>query len=307
MKPAPSPRRGLAYLTLWLSTSRAWAYIGLAVGGGASVAANIAHSYVPPSGAADDWTPRTGAVIVAGLFPVLLLITVEILARTNWQRGFWAAAFRYLGVLPVMIVAAVVSYRHMYGLLAFYGEDPIATTLGPFAIDGTMLVATCALLADRARTLEQQRENEVALERARAERRAARTPEHAPERAPARAHPERAPEPERAPIAARAQVVAREPEPDALERADAPAAHTAHDIVIAPGEAARLIYEGMLEQFDSIETRQRILPWQALQLRAQKMYGIKLIRSTAVRALDRLDREHELPEKPRQLAAVESG
>jgi hypothetical protein len=66
---------------------RLWAYIGTGVGGAASLAANIAHCYVPPAGAPTGWTPEPGAVISAMFWPVALLIAVEILARTSWPVG----------------------------------------------------------------------------------------------------------------------------------------------------------------------------------------------------------------------------
>ena len=43
----------------------------------------------------------------------------------------------------------MVSYRHLSGLLAFYGEDGITSTVGPLAVDGLMVMATGALLATR--------------------------------------------------------------------------------------------------------------------------------------------------------------
>ena len=50
-------------------------------------------------------------------------------------------------MLPVAFVAALVSYRHLSGLLAFYGEEPIVCVLGPLAVDGLMVMATGAILA----------------------------------------------------------------------------------------------------------------------------------------------------------------
>jgi hypothetical protein len=45
------------------------------------------------------------------------------------------------------LVAATVSYRHLSGLLHFYGEEAITATIGPLAVDGLMVMATAALLA----------------------------------------------------------------------------------------------------------------------------------------------------------------
>lgn len=112
-----------------------------------SVAANIAHSYVPPAGAPSSWRPQDGAVVGAVFWPVALFIAVEILARTAWPAGRRWVATRYAGLLPVAVVAAVVSYRHLTGLLTFYREDPLTARIGPLAVDGLMVMASAALIA----------------------------------------------------------------------------------------------------------------------------------------------------------------
>src|SRR3954453_5851600 len=58
-----------------------------------------------------------------------------------WQLLRWA------GMFPVAFVAALVSYRHLSGLLKFYGEEPVVCVLGPLAVDGLMVMATGAILA----------------------------------------------------------------------------------------------------------------------------------------------------------------
>jgi len=128
------------------ATGRGWAYTGAILGGAVSVAANVAHSYVPPAGA-QRWSPHLGAVIGAVFWPVALFVAVEIFARTPWGRQAKWAALRWLGLLPVALVAAVVSYRHLSGLLAFYREDALTATIGPLAVDGLMVMATAALVA----------------------------------------------------------------------------------------------------------------------------------------------------------------
>jgi hypothetical protein len=42
-----------------------------------------------------------------------------------------------------------VSYRHLSGLLAHYGEEPIIYYVGPLAVDGLMVMATAALAAGK--------------------------------------------------------------------------------------------------------------------------------------------------------------
>ncbi|MET7398855.1 DUF2637 domain-containing protein [Dactylosporangium sp. NPDC005572] len=126
---------------------RIWAYVGTAVGGVASLAANIAHCYVPPAGAPAGWSPEFGAVVSATFWPVALFIAVEILARTVWPAGGWWKLARFGGLLPVALVAAVVSYRHLSGLITYYGEDRLTAIAGPAAVDGLMIMAAAALLA----------------------------------------------------------------------------------------------------------------------------------------------------------------
>jgi hypothetical protein len=128
---------------------RSWAYLGALVGAGVSVAANVAHSYVPPAAAAPSWSPHTGAVVGAVFWPVALLVAIEVLARVAWPVGGRWLLVRFGGLGPVATVAAVVSYRHLSGLLSFYGEDAITATVGPLAVDGLMVMATGALLATR--------------------------------------------------------------------------------------------------------------------------------------------------------------
>jgi hypothetical protein len=132
-------------------TYRAWAYTGAILGGGVSIAANIAHSYVPPTGwtpvgGKQQYTPQLGAVIGAVVWPVALFVAVEILARTPWPTGRRWLILRYLGLVPVALVAAFVSYRHLSGLLAYYHEDTLTAAVGPLAVDGLMVMATAALL-----------------------------------------------------------------------------------------------------------------------------------------------------------------
>ncbi len=131
------------------SDGRSWAYLGALVGAGVSVAANVAHSYVPPTGAGPGWSPHAGAVVGAVFWPLALLVAIEVLARVAWPAGARWLLVRFGGLGPVALVAAVVSYRHLSGLLGFYGEDGITSMVGPLAVDGLMVMATGALLATR--------------------------------------------------------------------------------------------------------------------------------------------------------------
>jgi hypothetical protein len=133
---------------------RRWAYVGTVVGAAVSILANIGHSYVPPERAPADWQPYAGAVAFAIFWPVALLIALEVLARTLWPvkgqpRCGWGVMVRLLGLPPVALVAAVVSYRHMSGLLNWYGEDSITVAIGPLGVDGLMIMSAGALILTR--------------------------------------------------------------------------------------------------------------------------------------------------------------
>ncbi|MER7420658.1 DUF2637 domain-containing protein [Micromonospora peucetia] len=137
------------------SAGRGWAYVGVVLGGVVSIAANVAHTYLPkpPEGApagwvpAPDWSPSPLAVAFSVFWPVALFVAVEILTRIPWGDGARWLLARVVGVLPVALVAAVVSYRHLAGLLEHFGEDPLTVAIGPLAIDGLMVMASAALLA----------------------------------------------------------------------------------------------------------------------------------------------------------------
>lgn len=138
---------------------RGWAYASAALGLALSEAANVAHTFVPPAGASMAWRPSAGPVIGSAVWPALVYLVIEMLARVPWPAlrpgGRWdtaaivPAVIRWGGSGLVGSVAAIVSYRHMSALLSAWGEDQVVATLGPLAIDGFMVMATAALLVTR--------------------------------------------------------------------------------------------------------------------------------------------------------------
>lgn len=128
------------------ATGRASAWLAFTAGVGASVAANIAHSFVRPEHAAPGWHPVVGSVVAAAFWPVALLLAVEVLTRVSWPAGRWYSAARYGGLTSVAAVAAAVSYSHMSALLASWSDAWVAVHAGPVAVDGLMTMAAAALL-----------------------------------------------------------------------------------------------------------------------------------------------------------------
>lgn len=123
-----------------MTPGRRWAYGGSALGVGLSVAANVEHVLV------QSRTAPAGAVVSAAACPVILLVALEIIARTTWPAGARWQLLRWLALPTVALVAASISYLHMRSLLLAYGESAWAATVGPLAVDGLMAVAVGALL-----------------------------------------------------------------------------------------------------------------------------------------------------------------
>lgn len=131
------------------SDGKLWALVGVASGAGVSVAANVLHSFIRPAGAPKDWTPQLGAVFGAVWWPLSLFLALEVLVSGRWgATRRWVAA-RVVMVAPVAAVAAVVSYHHLSGLLASWGEDWFTVRFGPVAVDGLMMVCSAALYRAR--------------------------------------------------------------------------------------------------------------------------------------------------------------
>jgi len=132
-EPGRSPQRRGASGVAWLAFG-----IGIVI----SVSANVGHIWfvTKPSDEA-LWS----AMVFAAFWPVALAVAVEVLSRVTWPAGFrWPGL---LGTILVGGVALVVSYRHMNGLLHYFGESELSAALGPIGVDGLLIVGGFALLA----------------------------------------------------------------------------------------------------------------------------------------------------------------
>ena len=115
----------------------------LLAGVAASVAANVLHA-----------TPHPVSQVIAGWPPLALLVTVELIARVPVHRP-WLAVLRWSATAVIAGIAAWVSYWHMAGVAARYGETGATPYLLPFSVDGLVVVASISLveLSGRIRTL----------------------------------------------------------------------------------------------------------------------------------------------------------
>jgi hypothetical protein len=128
--------------------SKLWAgaiaYVALLVGASLSVAGNVADTYRTRGDATDALD-----VILAGAWPVLVLLTIELFVSRRWspERGF--QVLRWAGCLAIGSMAMMVSWVHLHDLLDSRGQILPVATGGPLAIDGMAIMATGLLLSTR--------------------------------------------------------------------------------------------------------------------------------------------------------------
>ncbi|WP_433388636.1 DUF2637 domain-containing protein [Micromonospora sp. KLBMP9576] len=112
----------------------------LALGVAASVAANVLHA-----------RPNPISQIIAAWPPLALLLTVELISRVphhRWHLG----AIRVTAAAVIAVIAAWVSYWHLVGVAARYGETGYgAAYLLPISVDGLVIVASVSLVEISAR------------------------------------------------------------------------------------------------------------------------------------------------------------
>ena len=106
----------------------------LVLGVAASTAANILHAQDNPVARA-----------IAAWPPLALLLTVEIIARIPVRRRGLAVA-RLGATAAIAGIAAWVSYWHMAGVAARYGETGASPYLLPLSVDGLIVVASICLV-----------------------------------------------------------------------------------------------------------------------------------------------------------------
>src|SRR5437773_4631436 len=128
----------------YLRRVRVLARLTLALGVAASIAANVLHA-------------RNNVVsqVIAAWPPLALLLTVELVSRVPvHRRGL--AVIRIVATTGIAGIAAWVSYWHMAGVCARYGEGPVSAHLMPLCVDGLVVAASISLveLAGRLRALD---------------------------------------------------------------------------------------------------------------------------------------------------------
>jgi hypothetical protein len=127
------------------SAGRIWAYIGIAVGLGISLAGNIAATHL------DGAKPSSVDIAAAGVAPIAVFIAIEVLSRNPWPDQRRWTNIKWAFSMIVGPAAAIVSFIHLAELTMDGHEtsDPVAWTvalLTPLMIDGLLVGCTAALL-----------------------------------------------------------------------------------------------------------------------------------------------------------------
>lgn len=127
-------------------SARLVAWCGFLFGTVISVAANVLYSWLPAL-AGEAGAPGLAPQVGAAVWPITLVISVEVLSRVRWPAGWTWQVARYGGAGVVAFGAAVISYGHLHGVLAAWDYGTVGALVGPLVIDGLMTVSGFALLA----------------------------------------------------------------------------------------------------------------------------------------------------------------
>jgi len=121
------------------------AYVSLLTGSGLSIAGNVADTFRTRGQDTDALD-----IIMAGAFPVLVILTIEMFVSRRWATSWGFQALRWFGCLAIGSMAMIVSWLHLHDLMATRGQLQLVAILGPLAIDGMAVMATGLILSTRA-------------------------------------------------------------------------------------------------------------------------------------------------------------
>lgn len=127
--------------------ARLFAWFGFGFGSLVSIAANVLAAWLPAGSMPAGWAPSLASQVGAAVWPVALLVSVEVMSRVAWPRSWLWALVRFGGVAAVGLGSALISYGHIHDVLLSWGYDPLGAGVGPLVVDGLMVVSGFALLA----------------------------------------------------------------------------------------------------------------------------------------------------------------
>ncbi|QBS43577.1 hypothetical protein DMB37_29200 [Nocardia sp. CS682] len=127
---------------------RSVAWAGFTFGAVLSVAANWLHTWLPAATMPPGWHPGVAPQIGSAVWPIGLLLSVEVLSRTRWRRGLGWIVARYIGAGSVALGSAIISYGHVHDVLTNWGYGQVGAAVGPIVLDGLMVISGFALLSE---------------------------------------------------------------------------------------------------------------------------------------------------------------
>jgi hypothetical protein len=122
----------------------AWA--GFVFGSIMSIAANVLSTWLPAQHQPVGWSPGLAPQIGAAVWPIGLLLSIEVLSRVPWPHGWLWILARFGGIGVVALGSAVISYGHLRDVLIAWHYEPLAAAVGPLVLDGLMVISGFALL-----------------------------------------------------------------------------------------------------------------------------------------------------------------
>jgi hypothetical protein len=131
---------------------KAVAWVGFIFGSIVSIAANVLAAWIAPEHAPPGWHPTLAAQIGAAVWPLGLLLAVEVVSRVP-RPSTWSGKLALFGGIGVVASgSAVISYGHIRDVLESWQYSPLGAGVGPLVVDGLMMVCGVAMLAKPART-----------------------------------------------------------------------------------------------------------------------------------------------------------
>jgi hypothetical protein len=124
------------------------ALTGFVFGSVMSIAANVLHAWLPAVHEPIGWSPGIPPQVGATVWPLGLMLAVEVLSRIRWPKGLSWALARFGGAGAVAAGSAIISYGHLRDVLLAWQYTSVAAAVGPLVIDGLMVVCGFALLAN---------------------------------------------------------------------------------------------------------------------------------------------------------------
>lgn len=129
-----------------MTGARFVAWVGFVFGSLVSIGGNLLAARIPPKPTPLGWSPDVWAQVGSTVWPVALLISVEVLSRTMWPKTLLSRAVRYVGVGAVALFSAVISYQHIQAVLISWNYEGLSAGVGPLAVDGLMVVSGAAMV-----------------------------------------------------------------------------------------------------------------------------------------------------------------